>query len=452
MIDFFRQKRGYGSAEEMAQSYLKEYFENREIVFPINPFRMLLDAGIIFSFRNFKKVEGIYIPAGDERDVPIVGININRPITRQRFTAAHELCHHVKDADKQSICVTGSNDEVERFAEDFAAALLMPLDELRRQVDVRRKNGYVSFEAVLEIADYFGVSFLSCLFRIAYKLGAIDGDTDSKQLKKRAKKFEPEKKREALGLTHLKLYEDLIDSYGEALSFKPSLFALNVFQSNYIYNDSRLEGLDVEPVQVAEIVADLRLNKQYSEYCKEENEAYLSIAGHSLMYQEIFNNPLKETSSAFDTVGLNRKLFSYFPNPEFGGNFRQSNTLVIGAKFDTVDYSQIINHMVAVDKEIKEIFSKKNSMPLSKHLESLFKIHHDLTVIHPFIDGNGRTLRVFLNIQLMMSGVSPVYVKVEEKKEYLKALETADVKGNCDALFEFMFKILMRTNMELNSE
>ena len=210
--------------------------------------------------------------------------------------------------------------------------------------------------------------------------------------------------------------------------------------------------MDVEPVQVAEIVADLRLNKQYSEYCKEENEAYLSIAGHSLMYQEIFNNPLKETSSAFDTVGLNRKLFSYFPNPEFGGNFRQSNTLVIGAKFDTVDYSQIINHMVEVDKEIKEIFSKKNSMPLSKHLESLFKIHHDLTVIHPFIDGNGRTLRVFLNIQLMMSGVSPVYVKVEEKKEYLKALETADVKGNCDALFEFMFKILMRTNMELNSE
>lgn len=269
---------------------------------------------------------------------------------------------------------------------------------------------------------------------------------------KSEQKFEPEKKREALGLTHLKLYEDLIDSYGEALSFKPSLFALNVFQSNYIYNDSRLEGLDVEPVQVAEIVADLRLNKQYSEYCKEENEAYLSIAGHSLMYQEIFNNPLKETSSAFDTVGLNRKLFSYFPNPEFGGNFRQSNTLVIGAKFDTVDYSQIINHMVEVDKEIKEIFSKKNSMSLSKHLESLFKIHHDLTVIHPFIDGNGRTLRVFLNIQLMMSGVSPVYVKVEEKKEYLKALETADVKGNCDALFEFMFKILMRTNMELNSE
>ena len=108
--------------------------------------------------------------------------------------------------------------------------------------------------------------------------------------------------------------------------------------------------------------------------------------------------------------------------------------------------------MVEVDKEIKEIFKKKGSTSLSKHLESLFKIHHDLTVIHPFVDGNGRTLRVFLNIQLMMSGVSPVYVKVEEKKEYLKALEMADTKGNCDALFEFMFKILLRTNMELTRE
>ena len=60
MIDYYRQKRGYGGAEEMAQKYLKEYFENGEVVFPINPFRMLLDEGIIFSFRNFKKVWSLY--------------------------------------------------------------------------------------------------------------------------------------------------------------------------------------------------------------------------------------------------------------------------------------------------------------------------------------------------------------------------------------------------------
>ena len=65
---------------------------------------MLTDQGITFLIRPFKKYEGIYIPATDENDIPIVGINLNRPISRQRFSAAHELCHHLKDINDQFAC------------------------------------------------------------------------------------------------------------------------------------------------------------------------------------------------------------------------------------------------------------------------------------------------------------------------------------------------------------
>lgn len=159
----------FSSPERMAAAYLRLKFGNEKIKFPINPFELLLDEGIIFKLSTFKKLEGVYIPAASEDDVPIVGININRPITRQRYTAAHELCHHFRDTDKQISCPVVGKNATERFAEDFAAALLMPISELRAQVNKRKNTkGNIDFEDVLDIADFFGVSFISCLFRIAY--------------------------------------------------------------------------------------------------------------------------------------------------------------------------------------------------------------------------------------------------------------------------------------------
>lgn len=54
----------------------------------------------------------------------------------------------------------------------------MPLEELRLQVKKRAKSGYVGFDDILEIADYFGVSFESCLFRVAYLIHAVPGNKE----------------------------------------------------------------------------------------------------------------------------------------------------------------------------------------------------------------------------------------------------------------------------------
>ena len=107
------------SAEDFAALFLKEYFVDKELVFPINPFQMLTDLQVPFIMRPFKKYEGIYIPAEDEDDFPIIGINLKRPIIRQRFTAAHELCHHLKDSKSGYMCNLKSNVENLRFSSVF---------------------------------------------------------------------------------------------------------------------------------------------------------------------------------------------------------------------------------------------------------------------------------------------------------------------------------------------
>lgn len=453
MTTFLNNAKLSRNPEKLAEEFLRTYFKNEVPVYPLNPFQMLKDIGVEFVLKRFKKLEGIYVPASSDEDMPFVGINSERPIVRQRFTAAHELCHHLRDADKHVACPIGQKDEGEIFADKFAAALLMPIPELKRQVKSQKTTdlGYISFDVALEIADYFGVSFESCVFRLAYKLHAIDGDIEPDELKKRIAKYKPYKKRKEKNMHSLKLYEGLINAYSDILAFQPTEHARLVFQNTYIYNDSRMEGIKTTSEAAAEIVADLRLNMQNSQYCMEENEAYLSIAGHYSMYQDIFATPVDRECSVFDMFGLHRKLFSHYPNPEYGGTLRQSNTLVLGAKFETIPFQQIYKELLSADEMLQELFSQRKNLTLSEFIEGIVKIHHRLTVIHPFGDGNGRTLRAFLNMILVRNQVSPLYIKADEKDEYVTALSLADTKDSYVQLYECIFKCLLRSNVDLNS-
>ncbi|MBR0317413.1 MAG: ImmA/IrrE family metallo-endopeptidase, partial [Synergistaceae bacterium] len=246
----------YTDPEQLAAAYLSNYFKNQKIEYPINPFQMLTDEGILFSLSNFKKLEGVYIPISDGKDIPVVGINANRPITRQRFTAAHELCHHIHDANnKQITCpILGKKTQIERFADQFAAALLMPIQELKAQVNKRKnRQGNVSFDDVIEISEYFGVSFEACVFRIAYQIHAISGNIEPDELKRRIKKYSPDTVRKTKRMSYFRLYANLIDSFKEQLSFQPNDHVRYIFMNNYIYNDSRMEGVNVTQEQAAEI-------------------------------------------------------------------------------------------------------------------------------------------------------------------------------------------------------
>lgn len=210
-----------------------------------------------------------------------------------------------------------------------------------------------------------------------------------------------------------------------------------------------MEGLDVTVEQASEIVTDLRLNMQNSKYCSEENEAYLSIAGHYDMYREIFAEPVKQSLDIYYMFTLNKLLFSHYPNPEFGGSSRQNNTLVLGAKFETVDYHDIFNELTKVDEVVKDYYSKRDEIPTSEYVKHVVRTHHRITVIHPFPEGNGRTSRAFMNVQLVRAGLTPIYIKVEDKKEYVAALSRADQCGDYDELYEIIFRLILRSYVDL---
>ena len=56
------------------------------------------------------------------------------------------------------------------------------------------------------------------------------------------------------------------------------------------------------------------------------------------------------------------------------------------------------------------------------------RAHAILVGIHPFVDGNGRTSRLVMNLELLKAGYPAINIKNENKLEYFNALELAHTK------------------------
>ncbi len=63
-------------------------------------------------------------------------------------------------------------------------------------------------------------------------------------------------------------------------------------------------------------------------------------------------------------------------------------------------------------------------------VELAARTHADFVKIHPFMDGNGRTARLLMNLDLMRAGFPAIVLPVEQRLEYYEALDTAHVEGN----------------------
>lgn len=443
----------YYSPEILAEKVLEIYFSNEKPSYPIDPFKMLISFGVIYQFRDFEDIEGIYIVPQDSDDIPIVGINFNRPITRQRFTAAHELCHHLKDRSLNSICPIGNHkNPIEKFADKFASALLMPKNELKRITSKYEADGYLKFEDSIFISDYFGVSFESCVFTIAYGLNKIAGEIEPRKLRNRIRKFQPNLQRQAMGIAtyDFNLIKNIIDSYTYFFENESALVWYN-FKRDFIYNENKMEGINIDEEDVSDILADLRIHKQDSEFCKSDYKDIIEVVGHASIYEYLIEVEQQDVS-AYKMMELHRMLFQFAPHPEEAGKTRTDNNLVLGSKFESCDWHDIPAQIVEVDKLIRELVSRKDVISVSDYVNEVVKIHHKITVIHPFHDGNGRISRAMLNFLFRLKKLPPVYIKLNDKEAYYDALKMSDLEGDYTSLQEVFYKELFRSIIQLNSK
>jgi Fic family protein len=71
--------------------------------------------------------------------------------------------------------------------------------------------------------------------------------------------------------------------------------------------------------------------------------------------------------------------------------------------------------------------------------------HYELVSIPPFVDGNGRTARLLMNLILMMHGYPPAIIRKRDRLDYIGALEKAQLGGAKDDYFELIAKAVDRS-------
>lgn len=67
-------------------------------------------------------------------------------------------------------------------------------------------------------------------------------------------------------------------------------------------------------------------------------------------------------------------------------------------------------------------------------------LHVIFVGIHPFINGNGRTSRLLLNLELMKESYPPVIIKVENRLNYYEALDKAHTQKDYDDFIQLVAK------------
>lgn len=78
-------------------------------------------------------------------------------------------------------------------------------------------------------------------------------------------------------------------------------------------------------------------------------------------------------------------------------------------------------------------------------IEIAIEAHYKLVTIHPFVDGNGRTARLLMNLILIMSGFPPAIIRPQDRLAYLNALETAQLGGSKTLYSDLMIQSIDRS-------
>jgi Fic family protein len=200
----------------------------------------------------------------------------------------------------------------------------------------------------------------------------------------------------------------------------------------WIYNSNAIEGSTIT-LHETKLILETGLTiggKSLREHFEVINHR------DAIEYVEALTNS-NELPTPFHIRQIHKLVLTQIDN-DSAGKYRETQVLIAGAAHTPPESWRVPQQMDEWGQWLTDNHS-------THHIVELAALaHHRLVAIHPFLDGNGRTARLLMNLILMRQGYPPTVILRTNRQQYYRVLAEADA-GKPRSLVNFVGRAVERS-------
>ncbi|SFR83631.1 Fic family protein [Anaeromicropila populeti] len=204
------------------------------------------------------------------------------------------------------------------------------------------------------------------------------------------------------------------------------------FVVEYIYNSNAIEGNTLTLRETAIVLRGLTIDKK-------PLKDHMEAVGHKEAF-EFVSELVKENVPISESIIKQIHFLVLADKKDDRGVYRRVPVLIMGAKHEPVQPYLIAPKM---EQLLIDYADSKEHI-----VTKLARFHIEFEGIHPFIDGNGRTGRLLVNLELMKAGFPPIDIKFTDRIAYYNAFDEYHTKHTLSVM-EKMFTGYINERLDL---
>ena len=204
------------------------------------------------------------------------------------------------------------------------------------------------------------------------------------------------------------------------------------FLVEFTYNSNAIEGNTLTLRETDMVLRGLTIDqKSFKEH--------MEVIGHKEAFDYV-RQLVSENAPISEKIIKDIHYFVLADKKDDRGVYRRVPVRIMGAAHEPVQPYLIIPKM----EELLERYKSSKEDIVTK----MARFHIEFEGIHPFIDGNGRTGRLLVNLELMKAGFPPIDIKFTDRLKYYQAFDEYYVNDNISAMAD-MFARYINQRLDL---
>lgn len=204
------------------------------------------------------------------------------------------------------------------------------------------------------------------------------------------------------------------------------------FVVEYTYNSNAIEGNTLTLRETDLVLRGLTIEQK-------PLKDHMEAVGHKEAF-DFVSELVKENVPISESIIKQIHYLVLADKREDRGVYRRVPVRIMGAQHEPVQPYLIEPKM----EQLLHDFVERKEHIVTK----LARFHIEFEGIHPFIDGNGRTGRLLVNLELMKKGYPPIDIKFADRVSYYNAFDEYYAKHNLSAM-ENMFAGYINARLDM---